>query len=339
MTSHDHDHPHDHDHDHHGHDHHGHDHRGHGHHGHGGAHDHGGLGHSHAPASFGTAFALGAALNIALIIGQVAYGLSVNSVALLADAAHNTGDVLALLLAWAAAILVRRRPSAQLTYGWGRFSIAAALINAMVLLVSAGMIAVETIDRLFHPEPVGGFTVMLVAGAGILINGFTAWLFSRGHDDLNIKATFQHMAADALVSLGVVLAAGGILLTGWQWLDPLASFVIVAVIIWGTWGTLRDAANLAMDGVPRGLAQADVAAHLRALPGVAEVHDLHIWALSTTEIAMTAHLVRAEGADDQALIRRACQELASRFAIRHATLQVETGELAATCRLRPADVV
>ena len=302
MSGHDHHHDHDHDHDHdHGHDH--------------------GHGHVHAPVDFGTAFAVGAALNIALVAAQVAYGLAANSVALLADAAHNAGDVLGLLLAWAAAVAARRAPSARLTYGWGRGSIMAALINAMVLLLGAGAIAAEAIDRLFHPAPVGGATVMLVAGAGIAINGFTAWLFSRGHDDINIRATFLHMAGDALVSLGVVLAAGGILLTGWLWLDPLASFAIVTIIVASTWGTLRDAAHLAMDGVPRRIAPAEVAAHLRALPGVAEVHDLHIWALSTTETAMTAHLVREEGADDQALIRRACEELDTRFAIHHATLQ------------------
>jgi cobalt-zinc-cadmium efflux system protein len=324
MASHQHDH---HDHEHHDHEHHGHDHAGHGH------------AHSHAPASFGTAFAVGAALNIALIVGQVGYGLAAGSVALLADAAHNFGDVLALLLAWGAAALAQRPPSPRRTYGWGRFTIGAALISAMMLLVSAGVIAMETFQRLAHPAPVGGVTVMLVAGAGIVINGFTAWLFSRGHDDLNIRATFQHMAADALVSLGVVLAAGGILLTGWLWLDPLASLLIVAVIIIGTWGTLRDAAHLAMDGVPAGIAPAEVVAHLRGLPGVADVHDLHIWALSTTQTALTAHLVREPGADDQALLLQACQELDARFAIRHSTIQVETAESAALCRLRPEGVI
>jgi cobalt-zinc-cadmium efflux system protein len=323
------------DHHHHHEHHHGHDH-GHDHHGH--AHGHGHA-HSHALASFGTAFAVGAALNIALIIGQVGYGLAVNSVALLADAAHNFGDVLALFLAWGAAILAQRRPSARRTYGWGRFTIGSALISAMMLLVSAGVIGLETIERFANPAPVGGVTVMVVAGVGIVVNGFTAWLFSRGHDDLNIRATFQHMAADALVSLGVVVAAGGILLTGWQWLDPAASLLIVVIIIIGTWGTLRDAAHLAMDGVPAGIAPAEVAAHLRALPGVADVHDLHIWALSTTQTALTAHLVREPGADDQALLQQACRELDARFAIQHSTIQVETTESAASCRLRPEEVI
>jgi cobalt-zinc-cadmium efflux system protein len=302
-------------------------------------HHHHGHAHSHAPASFGTAFAVGAALNIALIAAQVGYGLAVNSVALLADATHNFGDVLALLLAWGAAILARRPPSARRSYGWGRFSIGAALVNAMVLLVSAGMIAVETFDRLAHPAPVGEITVMLVAAVAIVINGGTAMLFIRGHGDLNIRATFQHMAADALVSLGVVLAAAGIWLTGWLWLDPLASLMIVAIIIIGTWGTLRDAADLAMDAVPAGIAPDQVAAHLRGLPGVADVHDLHIWALSTTHTALTAHLVREPGADDQALLQRACRELEARFAIQHSTIQVETAESAALCRLRPEEVI
>lgn len=315
---------HHHDHDHHDHDHHGH------HHGHA---------HSHAPASFGTAFAVGAALNIALIAAEVGYGLAAGSVALLADAAHNFGDVLALLLAWGAAILARRRPSARRTYGWGRFSIGAALVNAMVLLVGAGMIAVETFDRLAHPAPVGEITVMLVAAVAIVVNGGTALLFLRGHDDLNIRATFQHMAADALVSLGVVLAAAGIWLTGWLWLDPLASLLIVAIIIIGTWGTMRDAANLAMDAVPAGIAPDAVAAHLRALPGVVDVHDLHIWALSTTQTALTAHLVREPGADDQALLQQACHELEAHFAIHHSTIQMETAESAALCKLRPEEVI
>ena len=268
-----------------------HDHHGHGHDG----HSHGHSGHDHAPKSFGTAFAVGTALNLALVIAQIVFGLAANSVALLADAAHNFGDVLALLLAWGAATLGRRSPSAQRTYGWGRSSILAALINAVVLLVGAGAIAVEALHRLQDPGAVGGMTVIIVGFAGIVINGFTAYLFSRGHDDLNIRAAFQHMMSDAAVSLGVVLAAGGILLTGWLWLDPVASLVIVAVIILGTWGTLRDAVNLAMDGVPPRIAHRDVQAYLRGLPDVIEVHDLHIWGLSTTQIALTIWCGRIRG--------------------------------------------
>lgn len=316
------------DHDHHGHDHNGPGHNGHGHHG-----------HDHTPKSFGTAFAVGTALNLGLVIIQIIYGLAANSVALLADAAHNFGDVLALLLAWGAAWLGQRSPSAQRTYGWGRSSILAALINAVVLLVSAGAIAVEALYRLQDPEPVGGMIVIAVGVGGIAINGFTAYLFSRGHDDLNIRAAFLHMASDAAVSLGVVLAAGGILLTGWLWLDPLASLVIVAVIILGSWGTLRDAVNLAMDGVPPRVAHRDVQAYLQALPDVIEVHDLHIWGLSTSQIALTAHLVRAETGNDQAMIQAAVQGLKQKFAIDHTTLQVETVASAEICALRPAHVV
>ena len=295
--------------------------------------------HHHAPATFGAAFAIGASLNTALVAAQLLYGWRANSVALLADAMHNFGDVVALLLAWGAAILGRRLPSARRTYGWGRSSILAALINAAVLLVSVGAIAVEAIHRLRNPAPVDGATVMMVAAIGIAINGFTAWLFSRGHDDLNVRAALLHMAGDAAVSAGVLVAAALIGLTGWLWLDPLTSLVIVAVIAASSWGVLRQSANLAMDGVPDGIAHADVEAYLRALPGITEVHDLHIWALSTTETALTAHLVRAEPTDDARVIQDATGGLAVKFRIRHATLQIETTDIAAACRLRPAHVV
>ena len=268
-------------HDHH-HDHHGHDHDHHGHE-HGGHH-----GHSHAPKSFGPAFAIGTALNLGLVIAQVVYGLTANSMALLADAAHNFGDVLALLLAWGAAWMGQRQPSARRTYGWGRGTILAALINAVVLLIGVGAIGVEAVHRLQSPGPVAGGIVIAVGLAGIAVNGVTAWLFSRGHDDLNIRAAFLHMAGDAAVSLGVVLAAAAIMATGWVWLDPVASLAIVAVIVVGTWGVLRDAVNLSMDGVPAQIAQADVRHFLGGLAGVVEVHDLHIWGLSTTNIALTA---------------------------------------------------
>ena len=314
MPGHDHDHDHHYDHDHHD-------------------------PHHHAPATFGAAFAIGASLNTALVAAQLLYGWRANSVALLADAMHNFGDVVALLLAWGAAILGRRLPSARRTYGWGRSSILAALINAAVLLVSVGAIAVEAIHRLRNPAPVDGATVMMVAAIGIAINGFTAWLFSRGHDDLNVRAAFLHMAGDAAVSAGVLVAAALIGLTGWLWLDPLTSLVIVAVIAASSWGVLRQSANLAMDGVPDGIAHADVEAYLRALPGITEVHDLHIWALSTTETALTAHLVRAEPTDDARVIQDATGGLAVKFRIRHATLQIETTDIAAACRLRPAHVV
>ena len=316
-------------------DHHPHDHPAHDHH-HGG-HDHGA--HRHAPAQFGTAFAVGTALNVGLVAAQVVYGLAAHSMALLADAAHNAGDVLGLLLAWGAVLLTRLRPTARRTWGWGRSSILAALINAVVLLMSVGAIAVEALRRLAEPAPVAEITVMVVAGLGILVNGATAWLFARGHDDLNIRAAFLHMAGDAAISAGVVLAAALILLTGWLWIDPLASIAIAAAITLTTWGLLRDAVNLAVDGVPANIAHGEVETWLRELPGVVEVHDLHIWGISTTQAALTAHLVRAEEVDDQQLITTACHGLGARFRIGHATLQVESLAVAASCRLRPDHVV
>jgi cobalt-zinc-cadmium efflux system protein len=310
----------------------------HDHHDHGRGHSHHGHSH-HAPAGFGTAFALGAALNIALVAAQFGYGLLAHSMALLADAVHNLGDVLGLLLAWGAALMGRRLPSARRTYGWGRGSILAALINAGVLLIGVGAIAVEALRRFAEPAPVASTTVMVVAAAGIAVNGFTAFLFSRGHEDLNIRAVFLHMAGDAAVSLGVLVAALLIGLTGWLWLDPLASLAIAVVIVASTWGVLLEATNLAMDGVPRRIAPAEVEDYLRGLPGVIEVHDLHIWGLSTTETALTAHLVREGAGDDEILLGTACHELVHRFHIGHATLQLESEALAVSCRLRPADVV
>lgn len=306
-------------------------------------HDHGVGGHADhhhaAPARFDTAFAIGTVLNLGFVIAEAGYGFAANSVALLADAAHNLGDVLGLVLAWGAAWLGRRAPSIQRTYGWGRSSILAALINSSVLLISVGAIALEAVRRFSDPQPVTETTVIWVAALGIAINGVTAWLFSRGHDDLNIRATFLHMASDAVVSLGVVIAAVVIWLTGWMWVDPLTSLIIAGIILVGTWGVLRESVNLAMDGVPVGVAHTEVQAYLSGLPGVIEVHDLHIWGLSTTETALTAHLVHAPDADGGQLIRLACHELTSRFRIGHATLQMETAETAEACRLRPADVV
>jgi cobalt-zinc-cadmium efflux system protein len=303
----------------------------HAHHG----HDH----HAHAPKNFGTAFALGTVLNVALVAAQVVVGLSAHSMALLADAVHNAGDVLGLGLAWAALLLGQRAPSARRTYGWGRGSILAALLNAAVLLVGVGAIAVEAFRRFAEPASVQTGPVIWVALAGIVLNGLTAWLFLRGQEDLNVRAAFLHMAGDAAVSLGVVLAALAIRVTGLAWLDPLTSLAIVAVIAAGTWGVLRQAANLAMDGVPQSIATPEVEAYLRSLPGVVEVHDLHIWGLSTTETALTAHLVRADPPPGEGFLLDAYRDLSARFRIGHATLQVESEQFAAACRLRPADVV
>jgi cobalt-zinc-cadmium efflux system protein len=294
--------------------------------------------HPHAP-NFGAAFAVGAALNAAFVAAQIGFGLAAQSVALLADAVHNAGDVLALVLAWGALRLGRRAPSHRRTYGWGRGSIMAALVNAAVLLVGVGAIAMAAVHRLAEPAPVATGIVIWVGLAGIAVNGATAWLFRSGHGDLNVRAAFLHMAGDAAISLGVVVAALLIRWSGLLWLDPLTSLLIAAVIAAATWGVLRDALHLALDGVPPGIAAADVEAYLCSLPGVVEVHDLHIWGLSTTETALTAHLVHAEPVSGEDLVLTACRGLGARFQIGHATLQLETEALARACRLRPADVV
>lgn len=309
------------------------------HHDHASAHSH----HHHhdhaAAARHGRAFALGAAINLAFVLVQIGFGLAANSMALLADAAHNFADVLALLLAWGAAWLARLPPTGRRTYGWGRSSILAALVNAMVLLIGVGAIGVEALRRLASPEPVATLTVMLVAAVGIVVNGGSALLFLRDRaHDLNVRAQFVHLAADALISAGVVVAAAAIRVTGWLWLDPLASLAIVAAIVAGTWGVLRHSVDLAMDVVPASVAQDAVQDWLAGLPGVVEVHDLHIWALSTTETALTAHLVYAGETTDRRL-HDLSAELGRRFGIGHATLQIESDADAALCRLRPDDVV
>ncbi len=298
-------------------------------------HDHGGHqthAHSHAPADFGRAFAIGIALNTAYVVGEAVYGVLANSLALLADAGHNAGDVVSLGLAWLAAWLSKRAPSSRYTYGLRSSSILAALANAVLLALVTGAIAWEAVLRLMHPEPAAGVTMMEVAAVGIAINGVTALMFASGRDrDLNVRSAFQHMASDALVALGVVVAGAAILFTRWLWLDPAVSLVISAVIVWGTWSLLREALALALAGVPPGVDQSGVADYLAGLPGVTDVHDLHIWGMSTTETALTAHLVRPGAALDDVLLSEVCAELRRRFAIHHATLQVECGE--APCEL------
>lgn len=295
--------------------------------------------HDHTPKKFGGAFALGTALNAGLVAAQIVVGLGAHSMALLADAVHNAGDTFSLVLAWAALVLGRRAPSARRTYGWGRGSILAALLNAAVLLVGIGAIAVEAIRRFADPTPIATGPVAWVALAGIAVNGVTAWMFAGGHGDLNVRAAFLHMAGDAAISLGVVVAALAIGFTGLLWLDPLTSLLIVAVIAASTWGVLREAAHLAMDGVPDTIATPEVEAYLRALPGVVEIHDLHIWGLSTTETALTAHLVHTDPLPGEDFLLVACRELEQKFRIGHATLQLESVRWAADCRLRPAHVV
>ncbi|MGN6363124.1 MAG: cation diffusion facilitator family transporter [Thermomicrobiales bacterium] len=296
------------------------------------AHGHQHHGHSHGPASYGRAFAIGMALNIGFVIIEAVYGKLAGSLALVADAGHNLSDVLGLGLAWGAAVLAQRRPTVRRTYGLRRTSILAALANAIILLVAVGGIAWEAIRRLQTPDHVGGVTVIWVAAIGIVVNIGTALLFLRGrHTDLNIRGAFLHMAADGAVSLGVVLAGIAIVLTGQGWIDPAVSLAIVVVILAGTWGLLRDSVNLALDAVPEQIDVAAVESYLRALPQVQDVHDLHIWAMSTTETALTAHLVRPASALDDGLLARASAELHDRFGIEHATLQVETGDPAHPC--------
>ncbi|BAI71900.1 cation efflux system protein [Azospirillum sp. B510] len=304
--------------------------------GHGG-HDHGGH-HHHGPARYDRSFALGALLNIGFVGVEAAYGLVANSTALLADAGHNLSDVMGLLLAWAAAWAGRRIPRGRYTYGFGNASILASLLNAMILLIAVGAILLEASGRLATPEPVGETTVMVVATIGIVINAWTAWLFMAGQKtDINLRGAYLHMAADAAVSLGVVMAALAIRLTGWLWLDPATSVVIALVIVAGTWGLLKESVRLAMNAVPDGIDRAAVERYLAGLPGVAAVHDLHIWPISTTEAALTAHLVRPGMDQDDALLAEISTALKDRFAIGHATIQMEHD--GSCCRLAPADVV
>lgn len=302
-------------------------------------HQHGPGGHVHAPASFGRAFAIGIGLNTAFVLIEAGYGIASNSMALLADAGHNLSDVLGLIVAWVAAVLSKRPPSGRYTYGLRGSSILAALFNAMFLLVAVGAIGWEAILRLFKPEPVAGTTVMIVAAIGILINGFTAWLFASGRKgDLNIRGAYLHMAADAAVSAGVVVAGLVILLTGWLWLDPVVSLAIVAVIVGGTWGLLRDSLALSLNAVPPGIELEAVRSFLAGQPGVAGVHDLHVWPMSTTDTVLSAHLLMPGGHPGDAFLMQVAEELQHHHGIGHVTLQVETDPNTG-CKLEPDHVI
>ncbi len=297
----------------------GHDH----HHGH--SHGH----HDHAPASFNRAFAIGIALNLGFVIVEAGYGFVANSVALLADAGHNLSDVLGLAVAWAGAALSARPPSKRFTYGLRGSSILAALLNAL-LMVALGAIVLEAVQRFGAPASVMGPTVAIVAAVGIVVNGVTAWLFASGRKgDINIRGAFLHMAADAAVSAGVVVAGLLIWRTGIGWIDPVVSLVIAALIFWQTWGLLRESVEMSLGAVPRGIDFDAVETALAALPGVARVHDLHIWPMSTTEPVLTAHLVMPAGAPGDAFLAAARAMLQARFGIGHATLQVEGGDTCA----------
>jgi len=283
------------------------------------------LNHSHShQVDFGRAFAIGILLNTGFIATEVAFGLLSSSLTLLADAGHNLSDVMGLLIAWGATSLERRGPTKRFTYGLRRTSVLAALANAILLLVSIGAIALEAIRRLREPAPVAGLTVIWVAAAGVVVNGITAWMFIDGRKrDLNIRAAFLHMAADAAVSAGVVVAGFVILRTGWSLVDPISSLVIVVIILIGTWGLLRDSISLVLDAVPRGIDPGEVKTFLEQLPGVAQIHHLHVWGLSTTETACTAHVVKEQPELDDRLLKTIAHELHERFGIEHTTIQFE----------------
>ncbi|MDD3759250.1 MAG: cation diffusion facilitator family transporter [Acidithiobacillus sp.] len=299
---------------------------GHGHHAH----------HHHAPANFGRAFAIGIALNVAFVLVEIAFGILGDSLALLADAGHNFADVFGLLLAWVGSKLAQRSPSLRFTYGLRGASILSALGNSVFLLLITGGIVWEAILRLMHPASVAAWDIIVVAAVGVVINTATALLFVAGQkEDLNLRAAFLHMAGDAALSLGVVFTGITILFTGWLWLDAATSILVSAFIVWFTWGVLQESVGLALNAVPRGIDPLAVRHFLLAQPGVQEVHDLHIWAMSTSENALTAHLLMPEGPRGDDFLHELAEELAEHFQIHHPTLQVETGDSAHSCVLAP----
>jgi cobalt-zinc-cadmium efflux system protein len=306
-----HDHEHDHDHD----DHHQHD------HGHGHGHGH----HHHAPGDIGDwRYLIGIGLNLAFVVAEAVAGVISNSTALFADASHNLSDVLGLALAGGAVWLAKRPGGAQRTYGFNKATVFAALINGLVLVFVSGAIVWEAIQRFLEPAPVQSLTVMITAAVGVAVNGVTALMFMRGREhDANVRGAFLHMAADAVISVGVIVAGLIVALTHAQWIDPLASVIIVGVILWGTAGLLRDAIDMAMDAAPASIDVAAVRAYLGAQPGVSEVHDLHIWAMGASSSAMTAHLVMPEVADNDLFLQGLCKTMERKFRIAHATFQIE----------------
>jgi cobalt-zinc-cadmium efflux system protein len=296
--------------------------------------------HSHAPANFNLAFAIGVALNTAYVLFEVAFGILGHSLALLADAGHNLSDVLGLLLAWGAGAMAKSAPTKRRTYGLRGTSILAALFNAIFLLVSVGAILWEALHRLKAPTDVDAHTVIWVSLLGIGINTATALMFMSGRKgDLNIRGAFLHMAADAAISAGVVVAGFAILWTGFHWIDPVVSFLICTIIVWGTWDLLRESMNLAVQGVPKDVNLVEVERYLTTAPGITKVHDLHIWAMSTTEIALTAHLVKPDGDLDDSLLDRIQHELHDRFGIEHVTVQLECGNCDRSCSKESSNVV
>lgn len=279
--------------------------------------------HSHSPASFGKAFAIGIALNLGFVVVEAVFGFRANSVALLSDAGHNLSDVLGLFVAWGGGALALKASSDRFTYGLKKASILAALANALFLMVAVGAIGLEAIQRLLHPEPTRGGVIMIVAAIGIAVNGITAMLFTRGQHDINIRGAFLHMAADAAVSAAVVAAGLVILWTGRQWVDPMMSLAVAAVILWSSVGLLKESVWMSLAGVPVGIDVDQVEAALADLDGVEAVHDLHVWPLSTTETALTAHIVTSQADYPDALLASARVMLHERFHIEHSTIQVE----------------
>lgn len=295
--------------------------------------------HPAAPANtIGKAFAWGVGLNTFFIVTEITFGLIAGSVALIADAAHNSSDVLGLLLSWGALILARRIPWGRFTYGYRSATILSVLASTALLFVAVGGIVWSAIGRFGQPVEVESGIVMLVALVGIGINGFSAWLLSRGNADLNVKSAFMHLLADAAVSAGVVVAGILIFFTGWNIIDPIVSLIISIVILWGGWGVLRDAVKLSLNAVPDSVSLPEVRQYLEGLQGVARVHDLHVWAMGTTETALTAHLVMPQGNAGDSFLHTACQELHERYGIGHPTLQIERGE-GEECDLAPEEVV
>jgi len=299
-----------------------------------GMHGDHGHSHDHAPESLGWRFGIATALNMALVLGQIWYGFAANSLALLADAGHNFGDVLGLVMAWAAFALADWQPSKRFTYRMHAASILAAFANGLLLLAAIGAIAYEATQRLIHPQPVATIDVIIVAALAIFVNGLSAWLLSGGsRSDINTRGAFLHMLADAGVSAAVVLAAVGITFTGWDWLDPAASLLISIVILWGTWKLLREATRLSLNAAPDTIDPRAVGDYLAGLPEVASVHDLHIWAMSTRETALTCHLVTPSGHPGDAFLRRVAHDLQHEFDIDHSTLQIELAD-GGECPLR-----
>lgn len=289
--------------------------------------------HSHDINSYNKAFGYGIALNVIYILIEVVYGLTINSMALIADAGHNLSDVLGLIMALGASYLAGTTPTQTRTYGLRKSTILSALLNAIILLIAIGAITVESIRKFSSPEPVRGSVMMIVAGIGVIINALTALLFIKGKErDINIKGAFLHMAADAGVSLGVVIAGLLISVAGWLWIDPVISLVIVVVVTLSTWSLLKDSFHLSMDAVPRHIELEKVRDYLLSLPGITDVHDLHIWAMSTTETAITAHLVKQEAGSNNEILSGTCKALHDKFGIEHSTIQLEDNNAISICR-------